>query len=198
MSIYSQKQTWKLILFISAMMIVGASFWYTNTLVQEIAEDEKSKVRLWAGAIQKKANLVKYTNDLFKDISIEERKKVELWAEATKQLANANNMPDYTFVLKVVADNTTVPVILADDNHRVINHRNLDPELSADTNYVKQQMKLMERSRQPIEVSIYGDKKNYLYYADSRLFVELRVVLEDFTNSFISEVVVNSASVPVY
>ena len=63
---------------IAAIVIIIFSLWYTNILVKRIAQDERQKVRLWADAIQKKANLVKYTNELFNKIKAEERKKVEL------------------------------------------------------------------------------------------------------------------------
>jgi len=197
LNIYSQKQQWKVVLFIVAMVIVGLSFWYTSTLVKQIANEERTKARLWAEAIQNKASLVKYTNELFQEINIEERKKVERWAEATRILANANNISDYTFILKVVSDNTTVPVILTDEDGTIISHRNLDAEKAKDTKYLQQQIKLMEATHVPIEVSIFGAKKNFLYYKDSRIFSELRRVLDDLVQSFISEIVVNSASVPV-
>ncbi|MBA3971384.1 MAG: ATP-binding protein, partial [Bacteroidetes bacterium] len=60
MSIYSKKQQWKLWLFMAAIVIIGASLWYTNTLVSKIAQEERKKVKLWADAIKKKAYLVKY------------------------------------------------------------------------------------------------------------------------------------------
>ena len=41
------------------------------------------------------------------------------------------------------------------------------------------------------------NNKNFLYYKDSKLFTELRNVLDDLIESFISEVVINSASSPV-
>lgn len=195
MSIYSKKQQWKLWLFFLAIVIVGVSLWYTNTLVNKIAQDERKKVKLWADAVQKKVNLVKYTNELFDKIKIEERKKVELWAEATKQLSK--DLSDYGFVLKVVSDNTTVPVILVDENGNPITSRNLDSTKSNDKNYLKQQMKEMRAVKEPIPIAIYHGQKNYLYYKDSRLFSELKNVLDDLVKSFISEVAVNSASVPV-
>jgi len=43
----------------------------------------------------------------------------------------------------------------------------------------------------------YGSMTNYLYYKESLLFSDLREVLNDLTESFFSEVVINSASVPV-
>ena len=195
MSIYSQKQQWKLWLLMTAIFIIGASLWYTNILVNKIAKEERKKVKLWADAVQKKANLVKYTNELFNKIKTQERKKVELWAEATKQLSR--ELSDYGFVLKVVSDNTTVPVILADKNGNPITSRNLDPEKEQDQNYLRQQMLSMQAAQEPIEIDIYKGQKNYLYYQDSKLFSELKSVLDDLVKSFISEVAVNSASVPV-
>jgi signal transduction histidine kinase len=194
-SIYSKKQQWKIGLLITAVVIFGTSLLYTNILVNKIAKEERKKVRLWADAIQKKANLVKYTNELFNKIKTDERKKVELWAEATKQLSK--DLPDYSFVLKVVSDNTTVPVVLADENGQPLTSRNLDPKKENDKAYLLAQIKEMHAEKEPIEITIYHEKKNYLYYKDSRLFSELKTVLDDLVKSFISEVAVNSASVPV-
>ena len=195
MNIYSSKQKWKLGLFITAIIIIGISLWYTNTLVNKIAQEERRKVKLWADAIQKKANLVKYTNNLFDKMKADERKKVELWAEATRQLSL--DLTDYGFVLKVVSDNTTVPVILADDKGTPITSRNFDNEKENDKAYLKAQMEEMRAVQEPIAINIYKGQKNYLYYKDSKLFSELKNVLDDLIKSFISEVAVNSASVPV-
>ena len=125
----------------------------------------------------------------------DERKKVELWAEATRQLSL--DLTDYGFVLKVVSDNTTVPVILADDKGTPITSRNFDKEKENDKAYLKAQMEEMRAVQEPIAINIYKGQKNYLYYKDSKLFSELKNVLDDLIKSFISEVAVNSASVPV-
>ena len=114
MNIYYQKQRWKLFLLLGALSIVISSLWYTNILVKKIADDERRKVRLWAEAIQRKASLVKYTNELFKKIENEEKQKIQLWAEANKQYER--NLSDYTFVLEVIKNNVTIPVIIADEN----------------------------------------------------------------------------------
>src|ERR1043165_1335053 len=169
----------------AAIVIIGASLWYTNTLVNKIAQEERKKVKLWADAIKKKAYLVKYTNELFNKIKGDERKKVELWAEATRQLSQ--DLADYGFVLKVVSDNTTVPVILTDDHGNVITSRNLDPRRENDKTYLKLQMQAMRAKQEPIEINIYNGQKNYLYYQDSKLFSELKNNLDDLIKSFISE-----------
>jgi anti-sigma regulatory factor (Ser/Thr protein kinase) len=194
-NLYSRKQLWKRWLFITALFIVGVSLWYTNTLVHQIEQTERKNVKLWADAVQKKALLVKYTNDLFDKLKAQERKKVELWADATKELSK--DLSDYSFALKVVSDNTTVPVILADENRNPIASRNLNPAKENDTQYLKQQMQEMQKMQTPLEINVYKGKKNYLYYQDSKLFSELKLILDDLIKSFISEVAVNSVSVPV-
>ena len=195
MNIYSQKQRWKLFLLLGAAIIVVLSLWYTNILVKKIADDERKKVRLWAEAIQRKANLVKYTNELFHKIENEERQKIELWADANHQYDR--DLSDYTFVLEVIRNNTTIPVIIADENGKVANAKNLDSLCMRDSVCLRAQMDTMSLQHKPIEIEYLPGKKTMIYYRDSRLFSELKSVFDGLIQSFISEVAVNSASVPV-
>ena len=195
MNIYTQKQRWKWMLFVVAIIIVFTSLWYTNNLVNRIANDEQKKITLWAEAVQKKAKLVKFTNDLFQKLKTEERKKAELYALATKQLNS--DLTDITFVLKVLQDNTTVPVILTDDKNNVTASRNLDSTIEHNKEALKKELENMKATYEPVEIDVYKGKKNYLYYKDSRLFNDIKVVFDSLIKSFISEVAVNSAAVPV-
>ena len=104
-----------------AFLIVIASILYTKNLVDEIRLEEKQKIKLWAKAVQKKAKLVKFTNELFEKIKTEERKKAELYAEATRQLST--DLADVNFVLKVLEDNTSVPVILTNEKNEITKDR---------------------------------------------------------------------------
>lgn len=195
MNIYSKKQRWKFFLLFGAVIIVIVSLWYTNILVKKIANDERKKVRLWAEAIQRKANLVKYTNELFHRIENEEREKIELWAEANRQLAR--DLSDYTFVLEVIKNNQTIPVIIADDKGKVVLSKNLDSLCTADSICLRHQIDTMKFQHDPIQIEYLPGKKNHVYYRDSKLFTELKNVFDDMIESFIYEVAVNSASVPV-
>jgi len=196
-NIYDKKQRWKLILAAFAMLIVAVSLWYTGMLVKRIADEEKQKVKLWAEAIEKKSKLVAYTNRLFKTISQEERKRIELWAEANKRIIYADNNSDLTFYLDIISSNTTIPVIVVNQNGKITNWRNVDIPSDKDTAALYQKLSEMKAKNPPIEIVVYGNLKNYLYYNDSRIFSELKVILNDLIESFISEIVVNSASVPV-
>ncbi len=195
MDIYARKKRWKWILFLSAMVIVTISLWYTNTLVKKIAKDERNKVRIWAEAIQRKANLVNYTDVFFEKIKKEERRKVELWAEAYKNLMNPAPDKDLSFYLSIISENTNIPVIITDANYNIQGSRNTD--FNADTVRVLKGALLEEYSQfEPIKHSEYNITI-YLFYKESKLYTELRSVLVDLTKSFFSEVVDNSLSVPV-
>ena len=115
-----------------------------------------------------------YTNRLVKRLSAEERKKVELWAEATRQLATAEASTDLTFILKVIIDNQTVPVILADKDDNVISFVNLDSAKAMDEGYLAEQLEIMRLQNKPIEVVIHEDYKQYIYYKNSTLLTQLR------------------------
>lgn len=195
MNIYSRKQQWKWILFIVAIIIIFTSLWYTNKLVNSIARDERTKVSLWAEAVQKKAKLVKFTNDLFQKLQTEERKKAELYALATKQLNS--DIADISFVLKVIQDNTTVPVILTDDEDHITANRNLDSTIEKDPEALKKELTAMKTLYEPVVIEVYRGRKNYLYHKDSRLFTDIKVVFDSLIKSFISDVAINSAAVPV-
>lgn len=237
MNIYSKKQTWKLSLFVAAMLIVGASLFYTNYLVKKLSEEERKKVKLWAGAIKEKASLVKYTEDLFSKIENEERKRGEIWAKGIEKLATAFNSDcDLKFLLEIVRDNETVPVILTNDKGEPTSSKNVDSIYSirpipgvrdsvfllmeidsrfdtvdvikrhknlmdsiqnVNDHILVREVELMKKYHEPIEIPLFGNRKNYCYYKDSKIFSALKEALDDLLESFISEIVINSASVPV-
>lgn len=199
MNIYHQKQRWKLGLAATAFLIVIASFWYTTDLVKRIKKNEKQKVELWAKAVEKKASLVKFTKELFEKIKTGEMQKAELFAEATRQLSSGDlkTDQDYSFVLKVLQDNTTVPVILTDDKDNIATSRNLDSAREKDPAYLQDQLKIMKGLYAPMEIEVYKGLKQKLYHKDSKVFNDIKLVFDSLIKSFIIEVVRNSAEVPV-
>ena len=200
MNIYTQKQRWKLGLAAAAFLIVIVSFWYSSSLVQQIKSNEKQKVELWAKAVQKKASLVKFTKELFEKIKLGETKKAELFAEAIRELSKGedlSNTQDVSFVLKVLQENTTVPVILTDDEDRILTKRNFDSIRENDPVYMQEQLQLMKSLYAPVEINVYKGMKQRLYHKDSRVFNEIKLVFDSLIKSFITEVAVNSADVPV-
>lgn len=143
MNIYTQKQRWKILLLLAALLIGSASLWYTNKLVQKLSE--------------------------------EERKKIELWAEATRKLADVNEVnSDINFLSNVISNNTTIPVIWANDKFEVISYRNLDSTRAQKPEWLKKKLAEMQADHEPIEIRIGQTLVQYILYSDSELLTRLR------------------------
>lgn len=196
MSLYSQKQRWKLVLLSAAVLIVAASLWYSNLIVSNVREDEQTKVELWSQAIEQRAVLVNYTNELFNNLRREERKKMDTWAKATARVNVAGN-DELTFLIDIITKNTTIPVIITNKKGEVVTYHNLPAGENPSEAELQKELELMKEQFTPIEIDVYQGVKQYLHYRDSRIITNLKTVLDDIINSFINETVINAASVPV-
>ena len=176
MNVYSNKQRWKLVLSLLAIIISVASLFITSRLVKELKN--------------------------------EERKKIETWAQATKQLVSASSQGDFSLAIKVISENTNIPVILIDECDSILETRNIkfftknDSIILNDYKKIKNEAisnsndsltfikakKLQNKYRaflrsslqeirsgddKPIEINFIGDKQ-WIYYSDSELLNNLR------------------------
>lgn len=198
MDIYQRKSRIKLALIIAALLIAIGSLWYTNQLASKIAKEEENKVRLWAQALEKRANLVKLTGNLFEKIAADQRREIENWAEATSLLIKTDDMESITFLSKIIIGNTNIPVIHSTKDKHIIDYRNINIPAQVDTTkYVDSVFNSVAfQTYPPVEIN-YISGQNYIHYSDSKIFSELKQTLNDLIESFISEIVVNSASLPV-
>ncbi|MEI6456239.1 MAG: HAMP domain-containing sensor histidine kinase [bacterium] len=195
MDIYLRKRRWKLFLFSAAILIVAASLYYTNILVNEIRRDERKNVEIWADAIHRKADLVNFTNKKFEEIKDEERRRVSILAQAHRRLNTATSSDELNFLLEIISENTSIPVIQTDKDGNIQSTKNV--ELPDTLKRLEGSLKKAFSVYPPIVVRYFKDEKIILYYKDSKVFSELKTLLDDLIRSFFSEVVLNSASVPV-
>jgi two-component sensor histidine kinase len=115
-----------------------------------------------------------YTNQLAARLAAEERKDVEQWAEAIKMLASSSSDQDLTFASYYVAQNSTIPVIQADEKGRVISSKNIDTTRAKDPHgLLHSRLADFKDQHKPIVVD-YGIGKNYVYYGESYLLQQLR------------------------
>ena len=195
MDIYLRKRRWKLFLFSAAVLIVAASLYYTNILANEIRRDERKNVEIWADAIHRKADLVNFTNKKFEEIKDEERRRVSILAQAHRRLNTATSSDELNFLLEIISENTSIPVIQTDKEGNIQSTKNV--ELPDTLRRLEGSLKQAFSVYPPIVVRYFKDEKIILYYKDSKVFSELKTLLDDLIRSFFSEVVLNSASVPV-
>lgn len=189
MNLYSNKQRWKVILLILALIIAGITLWYTNQIADRIRLEEKLKVKLWSEAIQQRAQLVNYTQALFEDLRAEEREKADRLANAYRIINDPPEGMDLTFVTEYLWSNKTIPVLIFDQENNLLYQINVPNTVNVDS-----LQQAMASSNKPILLEEVG---HTIYYNESYRFKELKGVMQNLINSFISETVINSASVPV-
>ncbi len=115
-----------------------------------------------------------YTNFIVKKIANEERKKIELWAEAYKEVQQVDLDEELSMtVYKIIQENKTIPVILADENDSIIAHINLDTTKIRKKDYLKKQLEIMRENQDVIVIDYYHGQKNYIYYQDSLILKQL-------------------------
>jgi len=115
-----------------------------------------------------------YTNRLVKKLANEERKKVELWAKATNLIVNSDASGEsLEFLLSVIQNNETVPVIVVDEDTIIIFKRNLDSLKATNPEYLQHTLKEMMTENPPIEIPIFNTNKQYFYYSKSTILKKL-------------------------
>ncbi len=197
MQIYYKKKKWKWLLFGAAVLIITISLWYTNILVKKIAEDERMSIHIWSNAIQRKANLVNYTKEFFDQIKEEEYKRALLLAEAYRNFRFEESSRTVEFYRQMMEYNTTIPIILTNPKDTIQLSKNINEQDLAGITVMTDSLKKEFSSFEPIKVTLVGNEYVLLYFKESRIYTELRQVLDDLVQSFFSEVVGSSASVPV-
>jgi signal transduction histidine kinase len=196
MNIYTHRKRWNWILISAAIIIVTGSLWYSNVLVNKMASSERNNVRIWANALQRKANLVAYTDRFFGQIREVERNRAEILADASKNMNSEVNSEVLDIYYKIITGNKTIPVIMTKENDSIIHARNVDERVDQ-VDILEGELKKEFTVYDPIRIEYLPGQFQILYFKESNVYTELRTVLNDLNESFLSEVVENAVAVPV-
>lgn len=180
----------------AALIIISASVYYTNRLVNQFAAEERNQVRLWADAVERRASLMRYTEQFFSELREQEKTRVELLAKAYNRLLDGSTTEDLNFYLEIISENTNIPVVVADAEGNVLLSKNLDQKLTEATR-LEGDLLAAFSSYPPLPIVISPSRTDWLYYRESIIFSELKRVLDDLVSSFLTDVASNSSSVPV-
>ena len=94
MNIYTQKQRWKILLLIAALLIGTASLWYTNRLVKKLSVEERKKIELWSEATRRLADISEINSDInFLSIVISNNNTIPvIWADDKFEVISYRNL----------------------------------------------------------------------------------------------------------
>lgn len=113
-----------------------------------------------------------FSNRLANALALEEQKKIEIWAEATRQFVIADNNSDIEFILSIIEDNTTIPVLIVDENDELLDSRNVREPSKNVEDFYKEEIARLKSKKPGIAVKI-DNSTQYIYYDDSLLLKQL-------------------------
>ncbi len=116
-----------------------------------------------------------FTNRLAHQLSIEETKKIEIWSEATRQLILADEQTDISFLLTIIENNTTIPVVMSDKEGNILSFRNIKTSPKDNEEKIKQKLNKMKLNKEPIVVDLGKGTTQYIYYEKSSLLKQLEI-----------------------
>ncbi|MBQ3710200.1 MAG: HAMP domain-containing histidine kinase [Bacteroidales bacterium] len=196
MNLYTNKKRWKWVLAVVALLIVGASLWYTNYLVKSIAEQETNQVKMWAAAMEQHAGMMKSTEEFFSKVSEQEQLRVDLLAQAYREVLDFSSDANTGIYLEIIKNNISIPLVITDNNGKILFSNNL-PEDQKDKKEFDAEMKSAYAKFKPIKIDPGYGEVQWLYYNQSMIYTELKAVLEDMINHFLEEITLNSVGAPV-
>lgn len=133
---------WKTYLILAALLIVGATLYYTNRLAARLA--------------------------------FEEKKNIQQVADGIKTMSGGSETQDYSFIISFINSNTTIPLIMTNDNGVILDFKNLDTTQAINgPDFLNRKMAEFRKEHAPI-ISDYGTGRNLIFYGESYLLRQLR------------------------
>lgn len=113
------------------------------------------------------------SNNLVKKLEKEERHKMEIWAAATSQLATETSDDNIDLILTIIQSNTTIPVIVADENDEIVQYSNIEINNSDTASYLAKKLQSLKDNGSSIDIDLGEGLTQKLYYEDSILLKQL-------------------------
>ena len=114
-----------------------------------------------------------YTEQFTNQLRIQENKRIELWGEAISVIVNSDETSDLTMATRIIEFNTSIPLILTDNNNKILTYRNLSVK---DTSYssIERELKKMIAYSEPIIVNLSPGVNQFIYRNESISLKRLR------------------------
>ena len=186
---------WKWLLFITAAIVFVLILIYSNKLIGNIAQEERKRIEIWAGAISYKAQFVNETDRFFHSIKVDVGNNARIVAGAIKKVTQASWDEDLTFYQDIISANTSIPLIVVGRNGAIDAAVNLPDSILQMRNV--RELGDLRSQFDSLRLAYYGRDYVTVYYQEMPSVVDLHVVIDTLVNAFFQETVINSATVPV-
>lgn len=132
-----------------------------------------------------------YSGTLVDELAAQERARMQIWANATRQIINTDDEEgsspaNLEFLLSIIEDNRSIPLLLTDDEGTIIMQRNFTLPQPIDSTaqwelsdvnkrYLQAKLDHLRQSPNVIHIDISEGNVQHLYYEDSRLLKTLNI-----------------------
>ncbi|QII72945.1 sensor histidine kinase [Apibacter sp. B2966] len=118
--------------------------------------------------------IIIFSNSKVEELKEEESVKISNYAKTLELLNTETDIPPKTqfFLVQLIEQNTTIPVILVDEKGNYIDSKNVSKKIISDTLKLKEELHEMAESYYPILIKLpFGNQ--YVYYKNSVLLTQL-------------------------
>lgn len=117
-----------------------------------------------------------YSRYLARKIAREEKQKVEEWVRAGRSVINGSDSAQIGLAMYIMTQNKSVPIIMTDENDKILDHINLDTAKAKSDDYLEKKLSLFKSQHAPVVYTDPADStvRNLYYYGDSKLLNEVR------------------------
>lgn len=137
------------------------------------------------------------STNLVKQLSMQERERMNIWASATEKMAQTDGDADFEFLLNIITQNNSIPVMVADADRNILEYRNYElPDGNSggehvafsdltekDQKYLRKRLdralgnrsmdNAVDQDSHLIKVEVYPGVNQYIFYEDSILLRRL-------------------------
>lgn len=135
---------------LASLLIISLILWNTYVFFNQLKENERTKMEIWA-------------------IAQEELVKAEL---VQNPLDQENNLVD--FALTIIQSNSTTPMILYTLKEKIYTGRNIDDKILDNEKALKKKIAQFASEYEPLEVKHKDQALSIIYYGNSPLITKLK------------------------
>ena len=164
-----------------------------NSMATQIRQGEQGKVKIWAGSIIQKTELVRQYDLFFNQVKLDEKRKIGLYTSILESFNDGNMGADLNFSLAYVnylVDSSKTPIIITDRDSIIT----VPNELAGKK--MSEELLQAYGENEPFHYRLWGMPMT-LYYKETAVYTNLRHVLWNFTRSYLNEITNNAVSAPV-
>ncbi len=157
MNIYDVRRFGVVAFLLISVGLVAFFLYVSNNLVNDLANQERERMQIWADATKQIADITEDENASTDDIE---------------------------FLFSIIEQNHTIPVLLTDDDGNILLHRNFDLPQAVDSTslyfispvndaFLHKKLEALRNRQNVIDIEISPENHQYLYYDDSKLLKRL-------------------------